>query len=109
MGTSQYHALDFDPAASGNYGQVIWLADDDARRRVVAPSWSGFLSLDGIRVASAGERAYIARKCSVTAETIVVTMYEAEGDDEKEAFHLIACRHVLTVRNYSGLALNLLK
>jgi cell wall assembly regulator SMI1 len=45
FGSSQYHCLDLDPDAGGAVGQVIWIADDDEERRVVAPSFTAFLAL----------------------------------------------------------------
>jgi cell wall assembly regulator SMI1 len=42
-GSSQYLCIDLDPAPGGTPGQVIWLADDDEQRRVVAPSFTAFL------------------------------------------------------------------
>jgi cell wall assembly regulator SMI1 len=44
FGSSQYHCLDLDPAPGGAIGQVIWMADDDERRRVVAPSFTAFFA-----------------------------------------------------------------
>jgi cell wall assembly regulator SMI1 len=59
LGSSQYHCLDLDPAAGGAVGQVIWMADDDEERRVVAPSFGAFLvmlaeALDGAEPAEEG-------------------------------------------------------
>lgn len=45
LGSSQYHCLDLDPAANGAVGQVIWIADDDEQRRVIAPSFAAFLGM----------------------------------------------------------------
>ena len=45
LGSSQYHCLDLDPAPGGAVGQVIWMADDDEERRVVAPSFAAFLAM----------------------------------------------------------------
>jgi cell wall assembly regulator SMI1 len=45
LGSSQYHCLDLDPAPGGAIGQVIWVADDDERRRVVSPSFAAFLEM----------------------------------------------------------------
>jgi cell wall assembly regulator SMI1 len=45
FGSSQYHCLDLDPAPGGAVGQVIFIADDDERRRVVAPSFAAFLEM----------------------------------------------------------------
>lgn len=45
LGSSQYHCLDLDPAGGGVVGQVIWIADDDEVRRVIAPSFAAFLGM----------------------------------------------------------------
>ena len=40
LGSSQHHCLDLDAGS-----RVIWVADDDEDQRVVAPSFSAFLSM----------------------------------------------------------------
>lgn len=45
FGASQYHCIDLDPAPGGNVGQVIFIADDDSHRRVVAKSFAAFLEM----------------------------------------------------------------
>lgn len=45
FGASQYHCIDLDPAPGGAVGQVIFVADDDEQRRVVAPSFAAFLEM----------------------------------------------------------------
>lgn len=42
-GSTWHHCIDLDPAPGGKSGQIVEIADDDAMRRVVAPSFRAFL------------------------------------------------------------------
>jgi cell wall assembly regulator SMI1 len=44
-GSTQFHCLDLDPDDGGTVGQVIWIADDDERRKVVAEDFNAYLDL----------------------------------------------------------------
>jgi cell wall assembly regulator SMI1 len=45
FGSTQFHCLDLDPDEGGTVGQVIWVADDDESRKVIAPDFDTYLEM----------------------------------------------------------------